>query len=125
MNIWKLLAAATLVSSIAVPAAHAGDYDEFTAAKHKVVKINMTVCSSVRVYVEGDGRTDLDFGIKDLSGRVIHDDDDATSWTVKDIDRDSSAGCTTYRLYVRNLGGVASRFSVTMIDLDESGEPIS
>lgn len=125
MNLWKLLAAAILVSSVAVPAAHAGDYEEFTVAKHKVVKINMTVCSSVRVHVEGDGRTDLDFGIKDLSGRVVHNDDDATSWTVKDIYRDPSAGCATYRLYVRNLGSVASQFSVTMIDLDDSGEPIS
>ena len=64
----------------------------------------------------GAGFTDLDFIIEDEAGEQIHSDNrqgDRTRMTIN-----KGAGEEVYTLYVENLGGRPSSFSVTVTDLE-------
>ena len=79
--------------------------------------VTLKLCNpQVRVEIQGDGDTDLDFTITNGAGTVLHSDVDDTDWTIANIDNGDSQ-CRKYNLHVENYGSVYNEYSVTMTNI--------
>ncbi len=84
---------------------------EYRAPANGTVLIDLPVCETTFLSVEGDGDTDLDYQVFSASGDVVHSDYDLTDVTYTSISP-SGGGCETFRMSVENLGGVYNVFTV-------------
>jgi hypothetical protein len=109
----------TLALAIAVAVSAAASTAQAATGQYRVeagetVSINLNVCmGGAKVNIAGTGRTDLDFVIRNLRGRVVHEDNDDTDYT--EVDLTSRRGsCETFELEVHNAGNRNSGFVVIM-----------
>lgn len=115
-----LLMRATAVASAAFAvlcssASSAQSSNSYRVDANSRKEINLNLCSpSVLLTVRGDKDTDLDFAVRDQSGRIVHSDIDGTDWTAATLRPNVSAGCVDYTLEVSNLGPVYNLFSVSL-----------
>jgi hypothetical protein len=68
-----------------------------------------TAAGTSRIEVKGDGDTDLDCYVYDLSGRLLEKADDKTDHCVIDVSRARSGNL---RVHVVNLGNVYNRYEL-------------
>lgn len=77
--------------------------------------ISLNICNpQVRVTVDGDNDTDLDFWVYDSNGNLVHQDTDTTDITFFTVS--GGGGCRNYSLRVQNLGSVYNQYTVTMVN---------
>ncbi|WP_108786752.1 hypothetical protein [Erythrobacter sp. Alg231-14] len=93
---------------------------EYRAEANSALTINLPICGANRVEVRGDGDTDLDFSITDLSGRTVHNDLDLSDVTYATL-APSLEECENFEMVVTNLGEVYNDFSVAITSVDDLG----
>lgn len=70
-----------------------------------------TTSGSNQVVVDGDGDTDLDCYVYDLSGQLLGKDDDATDYCIVDFYRRRSGNV---KVHIVNLGTVWNRYELSV-----------
>lgn len=114
------------LASIVVASLAFGTYSTLALADTKYYRveanttkwIDLTVCAPrVRLGVQGDGDTDLDFTLYDPGSNVVFTDHDGTDYTSTRFNTGIVPGesrCTVFKLKVQNAGNVWNRFSVAI-----------
>lgn len=83
---------------------------EYRVNAELATKVDMRVCAPTTVLARGDGDTDLDFEVVDISGNTLHEDYDLTDAT--EFTLDPGTGCADYHLKVNNLGEVYNLLTI-------------
>ena len=106
-----MLSAATVFAAV-VPA-HADSSTNFRVFGNAYTDITLTLCGPhVRVNVDGNGRSDLDFEIYTADGTLIFADNDDTDFTTYVVNK--ANGCGAYTLRVINRGYHINDFRVDL-----------
>lgn len=112
------LACTAIIALAALPANAA--VDQYSVGGSAAVSIALDVCSAEsQLAVRGDGGTDLDFVVRDPSGKEVRADqgiDDYLSTVIEN----PGGECATFALDVSNLGEEANDFTVVLEPITES-----
>ena len=115
-NVWNLLTIS--LENMAVDNGNPVTSDSYRADANSTMTVDMQICSArVRLNVEGDGDTDLDFVVRDARGMVVHSDYGLNDRTSAVLSRGMGAGCQDFTMEVSNLGSVYNMFVVQLEDL--------
>ncbi|MFU7527772.1 hypothetical protein [Qipengyuania sp. ASV99] len=111
--------ACTAMLALAAQPANAA-VDQYSVGGSAAVSIALDVCSAEsQLAVRGDGGTDLDFVLRDPSGKEVRADqgiDDYLSTVIEN----PGGECATFALDVSNLGEEANDFTVVLEPITES-----
>lgn len=99
--------------------------DSYRVDANSTHVVDMSICSpQVRIHINGDDDTDLDYVIRNSRGEIVHSDYGLSDETETVLYRRSGVECESFELTTTNLGAVYNLYLVQLEDVVQDRAPV-
>ena len=123
-NVWNLLD--ITLADVRTDSGNPVDTESYRVNANATHVVEMSICSpQVRIHINGDDDTDLDYVIRNSRGEIVHSDYGLSDETETILYRRSGVECESFELTTTNLGNVYNLYLVQLEDVVQDAAPVA